>query len=134
MYINTHTHTHHTFFACSSIDGHFRLSPFLGNSSDAVYSGVHVSFQMTVLSGFMPRSGIAGSCGNSICSFLGASILLHVVATPICVPTTSVRVYLWPPCSVSDLCASVFLPEPCCVCLSFHWGTVALQRSYCIVQ
>jgi len=32
--------------------------------------GLHVSSQMIVLFGYMPRSGIAGSYGNSICSFL----------------------------------------------------------------
>ena len=31
---------------------------------------VHVSFQIRVLSGYMPRSGIAGSYGNSIFSVL----------------------------------------------------------------
>ena len=33
-------------------------------------TGVHVSFRIKVLSGCMPRSGIAGSYGNSIFSFL----------------------------------------------------------------
>ena len=32
--------------------------------------GVHVSFQIMVFSGYMPRSGIAGSYGSSIFSFL----------------------------------------------------------------
>ena len=32
--------------------------------------GVHVSFQIIVLSGYMPKSGIAGSYGNCIFSFL----------------------------------------------------------------
>ena len=32
--------------------------------------GVHVSFSRRVLSGYMPRSGVAGSDGSSIFSFL----------------------------------------------------------------
>ena len=31
--------------------------------------GVHESFYIVILSGYMPRSGIVGSCGNSIFSF-----------------------------------------------------------------
>ena len=33
-------------------------------------TGVHLSFLIIVLSVYMPRSGIAGSCGNTIFSFL----------------------------------------------------------------
>ena len=39
-------------------------------NSAAVNIGVHVSFQIIVLSGYLPRSGISGSYGNSIFSFL----------------------------------------------------------------
>ena len=39
-------------------------------NSAAVNIRVHVSFRVMVFSGYMPRSGIAGSCGNSIFSFL----------------------------------------------------------------
>ena len=39
-------------------------------NSAAMDIGVHVSFRITVLSGYMPRSGIAGSYGNCIFSFL----------------------------------------------------------------
>ena len=39
-------------------------------NSAAVNIGVHVSFQIMVFSRYMPRSGIAGSYGNSIFSFL----------------------------------------------------------------
>ena len=35
-------------------------------NSVAMNTGVYISFQIIVLSGFVPRSGIAGSCGNSI--------------------------------------------------------------------
>ena len=38
-------------------------------NSAVVSIGVHVSFGVTVLSGRLPRSGIAGSHGYSISSF-----------------------------------------------------------------
>ena len=36
----------------------------------AMNIGVHVSFPIMVFSRYMPRSGVAGSCGSSIFSFL----------------------------------------------------------------
>ena len=39
-------------------------------NSAAMNTGVHVPFQIRVFSGYMPRSGIAGSYGNSIFSYL----------------------------------------------------------------
>ena len=39
-------------------------------NSAAMNVGVHVSFQIIVLSGYMPRSGTAGSYGNPIFCFL----------------------------------------------------------------
>ena len=38
--------------------------------NSAVNIWVHVSFWIIVLSGHMPRSGTAGSCSNTVCSFL----------------------------------------------------------------
>ena len=34
----------------------------------------------------------------------------------------------------SDLYASVFVPEPCCFCLSFRWSIVALQCFCCTAK
>ena len=51
----------------------FRLLPCFGYCSRAAMNtGVHISFQIRVFvfSGYMPRSGIAGSYGNSVFSFL----------------------------------------------------------------
>ena len=48
-----------------------RLLPCLAIVNSAAMSiGVHVSFQIMVFFGYMPRSGIAGSYGNSIFCFL----------------------------------------------------------------
>ena len=50
----------------------FRLFPCLGNYEQCCYEhrGVNVSFWIRVFSGYKPRSGISGSYGNSIFSFL----------------------------------------------------------------
>ena len=59
-------------------------------NSAAVKIRVHVSFWIIVLSGYMPRSGIAGTYGNSILVFWGTSILFPTVAAPTYIPTKSV--------------------------------------------
>ena len=60
----------HIFFIHSSVDGHLGCFHVLAIvNSAAVNIGVHVSFQIMVFSGYMPRSGIAGSYGSSNFSF-----------------------------------------------------------------
>ena len=57
-------------FIHSSVGGHLACFYVLAIvNTAAVYDGVHVSFQIRVFSEYMPRSGIAGSYGNSIFSF-----------------------------------------------------------------
>ena len=61
---------HHSFFIHSSADGHrgcFHVLAIINSAS--VNTGVHVSFSVLVSSGYMPRSGIAGSYGGFIPSF-----------------------------------------------------------------
>ena len=57
-----------TFFIYSSVDGHLSFLYVLGTvDSDAMNTGVHVSFQIMVFSRYMPRSGFAGVlqiCGH----------------------------------------------------------------------
>ena len=58
-------------FIHSPVDGHrgcFHVLAIVYNA--AVNTGVHVSFQTMFFSGCVPRSGIAGSYGSSIFSFL----------------------------------------------------------------
>ena len=62
---------HHIFLIHSSVDRHLGCFHVLAIvAGAAVNIGVHVSFWIMVFSGYMPRSGIAGSYGNSIFSFL----------------------------------------------------------------
>ena len=50
---------------------------------------LHVSFWIKVFSRYMPVSGIAGSHGSSIFSFIRTSILFSIVAVSIYIPTNS---------------------------------------------
>ena len=55
----------------SSLYGHLGCFHVLAIVNSATVNiGVHVSFWIIVFSGYMPRSGIAGSYGNSVFSFL----------------------------------------------------------------
>ena len=63
---------HHIFYICSSVHGHLDCFHISAIANNAVNIGVHASFQISVFVFFryMPRSGIAGSYGSSIFSFL----------------------------------------------------------------
>ena len=62
---------YHNFFILSSVDGYLRCFHVLAIvNSAAMNNGIHVSLSILVSSGYMPRSGIAGSYGGFIPSFL----------------------------------------------------------------
>ena len=55
---------------CVHVDGHLGCFHVVATvNSAAVNNDMHVSFSVLVSSGYMPRSGIAGSCGSFIPSF-----------------------------------------------------------------
>ena len=61
---------YHSFFIHSSVDGHLGCFHVLAIvNSAAMNNGIHVSFPVLVCSGYMPRSGIAGSYGGFIPRF-----------------------------------------------------------------
>ena len=56
---------YHNFFIHSSNDGYIGSTHVLAIvNSAAMNTGVHVSFRTVRFSGYMPRSGIAESCGR----------------------------------------------------------------------
>ena len=62
---------YHTFFIHLSVSGHLGYFHVLAIvNSDAMNNGMCVSFSILVSSGYMPRSGIAGSYGGFIPSWL----------------------------------------------------------------
>ena len=68
---------YHKFSVHSSVDGCLGSSHILAIVKSAVMSiGLHVSLSIMAFSGYVPNSGIVGSYGISIPSFLGN---LHTV-------------------------------------------------------
>ena len=58
---------YHTFFIHSSVDGHLGFFHVLAIVNSAETDNeIHMSFSSLVSSGYVPRSGIAGSYGGFI--------------------------------------------------------------------
>ena len=67
------SHLEYCIFFLYSVDGHvdgFHVLAIVNSAHCKQCIRVHMSFQMMVFSGYIPRSGIAGSHGRSIFHFL----------------------------------------------------------------
>ena len=81
---------YHFFLIHSSVNGHLGCFHVLAIvNCAALNTRMHVSFLRKVLSGYMPKSGVAGSYGSPMYSFLRYfHTVLHVVV-PAYIPTNS---------------------------------------------
>ena len=82
---------YHSFFIHSSVNGHLGCFHVLAIvNSAAVNNGIHVSLSILVSKGYMHRSGIIGSYGGFIPSFLSnKKIPSSIVVVSIYIPTKS---------------------------------------------
>ena len=81
---------YHNFLIHSSIDGHLGCFHVLAIiNSAAMNSGIHVNVSILVSSGYMPRSGIAGSYSGFIPSLLRNLYMSSIVAVSVYICTNT---------------------------------------------
>ena len=81
-------------FIHSSVDGHLDCFHVLAIvNSPAMNKGIHMSFSILVSSGYMPRSGIAGSYDDIVPSFLRNFHNIFHSGLSIYIPTNSAEAF-----------------------------------------
>ena len=85
---------YHNLFIHPSVNVHLGCFHVLATANSATMNnGINVSYAVLVSSGYMPRSGIAGSYGSFIPSFFLISVPSSIVAVSIYIPTNSARTF-----------------------------------------
>ena len=121
---------YHNTFIHSFVDGHLGCSHVLAIiNTAAVNVGIHMSFSIMVFSGYMPNSGIVGSYGSFISSFL---MNLHTVLHSGCINLHSHQQCKEIP--ISSHFPHLFTLSPAfIVCRFFDDGYLSNMRWYLII-
>ena len=120
---------YHNFYIQSSVDGQLSCFHVLAIVNSASMNiGIHVSLSVLVSLVYMPSSGISGSYGNSISSFLkNLHTVLHSGCTSLHSYQQCKRIPLFADFLIAAILTGVrwYLFD-----LFFNWGIIALQ--YCV--
>lgn len=79
-------------FSCEwTLGSCFHLLPIINNVPLNIGVQMSVLFPTFVYSGYVPRSGVGGSCVNFMFNFGGIAVLFFIVVVRSCIPTNNAQ-------------------------------------------